>query len=201
MPASKNRRKSGSAAKKSGAEAASAPQALLPLSDRRAMELLLQAFGGGKADDAVSAAQDIMYDAWDADSKARRVALANKALEVSPLCADAYVLLAQEVAGHLDEEIELYQKGVAAGEAALGAAAFDDDVGNFWGLLETRPYMRARCGLALALWRKDARDAAIAHVQDMLRLNPGDNQGMRYILLAWLLAQRRQAEAGSLMRQ
>jgi tetratricopeptide (TPR) repeat protein len=165
------------------------------------MEALLRAFGGGAEDDAVYEAQDIMYDAWDADSKARRVALAKKALKVSPLCADAYVLLAQEVARHLDEEIELYQKGVEAGEKALGAAAFRDDVGHFWGLLETRPYMRARCGLAVALWQKGQQEAAIAHVQDMLRLNPNDNQGMRYILLAWLLARGRRDDVASLMRR
>lgn len=201
MPVSKNRRKSGTAVKKSRAAAAPAPTPLPPLPDRRAMEGLLRAFGGGAADDAVTKAQDIMYDAWDADSKARRVALAKKALKISPLCADAYVLLAQEVADHLDEEIELYRKGVEAGEMALGAAAFRDDVGHFWGLLETRPYMRARCGLAVALWQKGERDAATAHVRDMLRLNPNDNQGMRYALLGWLLALRKQDEAGALMRQ
>jgi tetratricopeptide (TPR) repeat protein len=83
----------------------------------------------------------------------------------------------------------------------LGAATFRDDVGHFWGLLETRPYMRARCGLSLALWQKGEHDVAIAHVQDMLRLNPNDNQGMRYILLAWLLARSRQDDAESLMRR
>ena len=201
MPVSKNRRKFGIAKKSRAAAAVSGPAPLPPLPDRRAMERLLKAFGGGSVDDAVSKAQDIMYDAWDADSKARRVALAKKALKVSPLCADAYVLLAQEIAGHLDEEIELYQKGVDAGERVLGAAAFRDDVGHFWGLLETRPYMRARCGLALALWQKGEQEAAIAHVQDMLRLNPNDNQGIRYILLAWFLARGRQDGIASLMRR
>jgi tetratricopeptide (TPR) repeat protein len=61
--------------------------------------------------------------------------------------------------------------------------------------------MRARCGLAVALWQKGERDVAIAHVQDMLRLNPNDNQGMRYILLAWLLARGAQDDAESLMRR
>lgn len=201
MPVSKNRRKSGAVVKKSRAATAQAPTPLPPLPVRRTMERLLKAFGGGEADDAVSKAQDIMYDAWDTDSKARRVALAKKALEVSPLCADAYVLLAQEVADHLDEEIQLYQKGVAAGETVLGAAPFRDDAGHFWGLLETRPYMRARCGLAVALWQKGEHDAAIAHVRDMLRLNPNDNQGVRYALLGWLMALRKRDEAEALMRQ
>lgn len=198
MSVSRSRRNSSAAGKKS--QTAKEPK-LLPLTDPRALALLLEAFDGEEADEGTRAAQEIMYDAWEADSKRRRVALARKALKVSALCADAYVLLAEETAGHLDEEIALYEKGVAAGETALGAAAFRDDVGHFWGLLETRPYMRARCGLALALWRKGEQDAAIAHVQDMLRLNPNDNQGMRHILLAWLLARGRQDDAAKLMRR
>jgi len=47
--------------------------------------------------------------------------------------------------------------------------------------------MRARLGLAQALWSSGERQPAIEHLQDMLRLNPGDNQGVRYILLVWLL--------------
>ena len=40
--------------------------------------------------------------------------------------------------------------GIAAGAEALGEINFQDDAGSFWGLLETRPYMRARHELALA---------------------------------------------------
>jgi hypothetical protein len=61
-----------------------------------------------------------MYDAWDARDKKRRIALAKKALELSPLCADAYVLLAQETAKDLDQTIEICRQGVEAGEKALG---------------------------------------------------------------------------------
>jgi len=34
-------------------------------------------------------AQDIMYDAWEADSKRERITLAKQALNSSDLCADA----------------------------------------------------------------------------------------------------------------
>jgi hypothetical protein len=96
----------------------------------------------------------LIYDAWDSSDKKRRIALAKKALEISPLCADAYFLLAQETARNLDQAIELYRQGVEAGEKAIGKAAFRDDVGHFWGLLETRPYMRARQGLAQTRHRR-----------------------------------------------
>jgi len=135
----------------------------------------------------VDAAQKVIYDAWEAPSPARRIALARKALEVSADCADAYVLLAQEAANTVEAARDLYAKGVAAGERALGRKAFRDYEGHFWGFLETRPYMRARRGLALCLHEMGERDAAIGHLQDMLRLNPGDNQGLRYLLASWLI--------------
>jgi tetratricopeptide (TPR) repeat protein len=131
-------------------------------------------------------AQDLIYDAWES-SKRWRVKLARKALEISEDCADAYVLLAEETARSLEEAKSLYEKGVTAGERALGRQMFRDDVGHFWGILETRPYMRARAGLAQSLWMLGKRQEAIDHYSDMLRLNPNDNQGIRYILAQCLL--------------
>ncbi|HEY8741700.1 MAG TPA: tetratricopeptide repeat protein [Chloroflexota bacterium] len=119
------------------------------------------------------------------------------ALEASADCADAYVLLAEETAQTLD----LYAKGVAAGERALGAAAFIEGVGHFWGTVETRPYMRARLGLAQCLWATGQRAEAIAHYQELLRLNPGDNQGVRYVLLPCLLEVGEHAGAKALLEQ
>jgi tetratricopeptide (TPR) repeat protein len=161
------------------------PPVTLP--DRRTMESLIAAIGGDQSDDAVEAAQDVMYDAWDRSGKRDRVALAHKALAISPLCADAYVLLAQEAAKSAEEALDLFRKGVAAGEQALGPAGFSEYAGHFWGFLETRPYMRARAGLAAALDALGEVDAAIGHYRDMLRLNPGDNQGIRYALAACLM--------------
>jgi tetratricopeptide (TPR) repeat protein len=131
-------------------------------------------------------AQELMYEAWEATGK-RRVKLANKALVISEDCADAYVLLAEETAETLEEARGLYAAGVKAGERALGEELFEEAAGHFWGILETRPYMRARAGLAGCLWQLGQRQEAITHFEEMLRLNPGDNQGIRYTLLNWYL--------------
>jgi hypothetical protein len=47
--------------------------------------------------------------------------------------------------------------------------------------------MRARAGLAMALIKLGDEGAAIEHCHAMLALNPGDNQGIRYLLLGCLL--------------
>lgn len=143
-------------------------------------------------------AQAIVYDALDQGDPKERVRLAWEALEVSPDCADAYVILAEEIPTSWVEELELYELGVAAGRRALGDA-FDETVGHFWGVLETRGYMRALAGRAEARWHMGAVDESIADVQEMLRLNPNDNQGMRYHLVDHLLIVWRNDEAAELL--
>jgi tetratricopeptide (TPR) repeat protein len=140
-----------------------------------------------------------MWSAWDMKDRGRRIAAARQALDLSPLCADAYVLLAEEAAQTAEETTELYRQGVEAGEAALGAEPFEKDVGYFWGILETRPYMRARNGLAQALWAIGRHEEAIGHYRELLRLNPNDNQGNRYLLAECLLKLDRDDEVAALL--
>lgn len=140
-------------------------------------------------------AQELIYDAWDSGDPRRQVELANEALRLSPLCADAYVTLAVNAAPGAPQTLELWRRGVEAGQKALGAA-FEDYIGKFWSHLETRPYMRARFGLAAALWARGACEDAIAHAREMLRLNPNDNQGVRYALAAWLAGSEEDADDG-----
>jgi tetratricopeptide (TPR) repeat protein len=50
--------------------------------------------------------------------------------------------------------------------------------------------MRSRAGLAATLDALGEVEAAIGHYRDMLRLNPGDNQGIRYVLARCLMKSR-----------
>ncbi len=156
--------------------------------------------GGPKADTPLARAQEIMYQAFNTTKPAERVKLARKALDVSADCADAYVVLAEH-AQNGKEALEYYEKGVAAGERAIGPMTLQEATGQFWGLLETRPYMRALKGLAIGLWSEGRHDEAVAHLQDMLRLNPNDNQGVRDILATWLLISDRNQELAELLER
>ncbi|HET7274148.1 MAG TPA: hypothetical protein VFI91_03165 [Longimicrobiaceae bacterium] len=151
--------------------------------------------------DPLRRAQELIYDAWEMLYKSDRVRLAERALVISPDCADAYNLLAEEKAKSAAEARAYYEEGVRAGERALGPEAFKEDVGYFWGLMETRPYMRARAGLAECLWILGEREAAVEHYRDMLRLNPGDNQGIRYVLLGRLLEMGEEERVGKLLKE
>jgi tetratricopeptide (TPR) repeat protein len=142
-------------------------------------------------------AQDVMYRAWEARGR-RRVQLARRALELSADCADAYVLLAEESRAP-EAALALYAQGVAAGERALGPDFFAQEAGRFWDIAATRPYMRARFGLAQALEDANRHDDAIEHYRELLRLNEGDNLGVRHVLLTALMLAGRDAETPALL--
>ncbi|HUQ47258.1 MAG TPA: hypothetical protein VM053_03320 [Gemmatimonadaceae bacterium] len=139
-------------------------------------------------------AQEIMFLAWEESDPNDRITLAESAVEMSADCADGFTLLGDEKAFSANEARAYYEEAVRAGARAIGEKAFDEDVGHFWGILETRPYMRARARLASCLWDLGEKQAAVAHLQELLRLNPGDNQGNRYLLLDFLI-QLREDEA------
>jgi tetratricopeptide (TPR) repeat protein len=180
----------------------------MPFFDRRGMEgtmfkAIAEKFGEepGTGNPNLDRAQQIMYQAWDEANPGKRITLAHEALATSPDCADAYVLLAEEEADTVGHALKLYQQGVAAGERALGQEYFEENAGMFWGLLETRPYMRAREGLANMLWHLNRKDEAIEHYLEMLRLNENDNQGVRYSLADLLLLTNRYDDLAKLLHR
>lgn len=164
------------------------------------IQAMLSQVANARLSDEVDMAQQIMFEAWETENPKRRAALARKALKASEDCADAWLLLAEETAETPRAALDLLKKAVAAGERALGPVAFEEDAGHFWGLIETRPYMRARHALAIALWDAGHGDEAADHLSDMIRLNPRDNQGVRYQLLNWLLMLDRNADLDALLK-
>ena len=157
-----------------------------------ANEMMRQQFVGKSADEIeftprtdIERAQDLCYQAFDARGR-RQLQLARQAIEICPDCADAYVILAERM-GDVEKRRELYAKAVEAGQRSLGEERFKEDAGEFWSMTDTRPYMRARFGLAECLDALGRTEEAVGHYQALLRLNPGDNQGVRFILVPKLI--------------
>jgi tetratricopeptide (TPR) repeat protein len=130
-------------------------------------------------------AQDLCYKAFESRGR-RRIILARQALAVSPDCADAWSILAEQ-SGDGDEVLRCYREAVAAGERALGPGRLTSDE-PFWADVLTRPFMRALEGLADACADRGLIAEAIGHYQRLLRLNPNDNQGVRDPLAGLLLS-------------
>jgi len=131
-------------------------------------------------------AQELMYDAMDTEDPYEQADLMHRALTLDPDCVDAIVLQAS-FTDDLDEAIEILSEAVATGEHSLGKTFFRENKGHFWGIFETRPYMRARAALADCLRQAGRLEEAIAHFGAMLELNPNDNQGIRDSLLGCYL--------------
>jgi len=173
--------------KRAKAEKPPSPQSLLRSIERH---LHLSAQAGetsGVDEDSAFQAQQLFYDAMEAESDERELELITKALELDPTNVDALrmVLLNSEL--KIEEEIEALRMIVALGEKNLGKKTFKEYAGEFWGFIETRPYMRAREQLAEALHWAGRLEEAVAEWEAMLELNPNDNQGVRFSLLACYL--------------
>ena len=142
-------------------------------------------------------AEALVHRALQAAGRAR-IKLAREATRRWADCADAWVLLAESMPDPA-RSLELYREAVAAAERALGPDVLRDRRGHFWSVLETRPYMRARLGLAFALWDAGDREAALGHWTEMIELDPGDHQGVRYPLAHRLLTLCRDDDAARVL--
>jgi len=131
-------------------------------------------------------AEDLILEAMEETSRRERKRLAKEALEIYPNSADAFIILAEE-AGSPEEALQLCERAMQAGYEDLGAEFFEKNEGHFWGITETRPYMRAKSNVAQLQWGLGKEDEAIANYKECLKLNPNDNQGVRDPLLTYLL--------------
>lgn len=134
----------------------------------------------------------------EAESEAQHFALLEKALKLDPGNVDVLLALLPYDLDAIDDEIAALRKIVHLAEGRLGPKAFKEMAGAFWGFHETRPYMRARCRLAETLRTAGRIPEAIEEYEGMLQLNPNDNQGIRYSLLACLLMENRLQEVRNL---
>ncbi|AQQ71444.1 hypothetical protein SMSP2_01818 [Limihaloglobus sulfuriphilus] len=150
-------------------------------------------------------AQELVYEAMDCiyHDEDKALGLCRKALKLYPNCIDALVMIAEVECQTIAAYANAMEKAVEAGRSELGAKCFKEDKGYFWGLLETRPFMRAMMQLATSykLMGKRYLSKAIAIFEEMLELNPNDNQGVRDILVDCYLADKSYDKAGKLIKQ
>ncbi len=88
--------------------------------------------------------------------------------------------------GRVLEAYVFCQAAVSIGLQAIPRKFKWDNARVTWGLLENRPFMRAYHNLGLWHFHSDRYDEAIEIFQRLLSVNPGDNQGVRYLLpICW----------------
>lgn len=122
------------------------------------------------------------WDALDQNNLEEADAHFQSALNDDPWRVDAYNGRAAvaEYRGDLEAAEAFYQEGYERGRDML--ASESPDAYWWWSDLDTRPYMRARAGLASIYWNRQKYRDAIDEYEALLHLNPNDNQGVRYLI-------------------
>jgi len=103
-----------------------------------------------------------------------------KALKVHPGHADAHnhLGIACLDQGHLEQA-----EGHFLAAFDGGAQALVQEAGQVaWGFLENRPYLRGLANLALVRHEQRRHDEEVEIYERLLRMNPNDNQGVRWLL-------------------
>ena len=109
----------------------------------------------------------------------------NKAMELEPDNLDAINASLDFIE---DQTWEYYQKlseAVKTGTRRMEKEGLmaQENIGHFWGILETRPYMRLLARYVDFLIEAGMMNRATAECEEMLRLSENDNLGMRYRLM------------------
>lgn len=140
-------------------------------------------------DDPAEAAQELAYRSMEEKSDQKALELARKALELDPDCIDARTVVIQITIHDPNVQIEAYRKLLAEARNKMGKGFFEENRGHFWGVVETRSFMRALESLAILLVSQERIGESIAVMEEMIDLNPNDNQGIRDTLLGLYLGE------------
>ncbi len=142
-------------------------------------------------------AEDLVDQAAEARGR-KRLKLLRQALEICPDCPDAHLAMAYRERD-LNKMRPLFERAVEAGRNRIPPQTWETGVGNFWRLIETRPFMRAIMGLGECLRAMNQPAQAAEQFEEMIRLNPADHQAARYRLISSLLELNRQPELEALI--
>ena len=131
---------------------------------------------------------DQALDIWEAGHDESAEKMLRAVVEACPNHIDAlhHLSLIYNEQGRKLEAYVFCQAAVSIGLQAIPRKFKWDNARVTWGMLENRPFMRAYHNLGLWHFHSGRYDDAIEIFQRLLSVNPGDNQGVRYLLpICW----------------
>lgn len=128
-------------------------------------------------------------------------AMFERALKRNPSDIDAlhHLAVVLDRAGKAEEARRLWTDAVRLGREAIPAGFHKGRDRLSWGWLENRPYLRALQGLGCSHLELGKKDEALAIFEELLDLNPDDNQGVRELALELYLEAGRMDKARELV--
>ena len=130
-------------------------------------------------------AYEILEEAQNARNEKEAIKLAKKAYEKSPECFDA-ILFQCDLEENGIKRMKLLDDGLETEKNRLIKEKYFDkeNIGHFYGIFETRPYIRGLVVKAEYLLEEGKLRQAESICKEVLRLNENDNMGARYLLMA-----------------
>ena len=133
-------------------------------------------------------AQDLVYEAAELPP-AKANQNIQQALQLDADCIEAYEFLGGRETS-VESAMPFYEKGIAIGRKVFGGNFLKENKGMFWGLHETRPFMRCLQQYADCMLTTGKVKEAVAIQEELIALNPNDNQGVRDLLMLYLILLR-----------
>ena len=130
-------------------------------------------------------AYELLGKAKNANSKSQAIKYAKEAYNMCPDCFDA-LLFQVDLEENPLKRWKLLEEGLEYEKARLEKEGQfkKDNIGHFYGIFETRPYIRGLIAKVHCLIMdgkiKQARDVC----KEIIKLNKNDNMGARYLLMA-----------------
>lgn len=128
---------------------------------------------------------DFLELAESAATKKDALKYVKKAIELEPDNLDALSLKAELTAPTAEKLAEKYKELIEAANKLLSSQGYfnDENIGKFWLITETRPYMRLLDKYSVLLTDCGQLRLAESEYKNMLRLCSNDNLGVRYRLM------------------
>lgn len=134
--------------------------------------------------DQPETADDYLELAEEAKTKKAAMGYIKKALELEPDNLDALLMQAERNAKYPVDLVVSLPPIIEKGNALMEREGyFREDMGEFWGVLETRPYMRLRYAYLDALKNSGMMRKAAEEGERLMELCESDNLGVRYDLI------------------
>ncbi len=139
---------------------------------------------------------DYLEMAQNADNEKEAIKYVKKALKLDPNNIDAESYLITLTSKNMHEVFERYKEALDKHRKQLEKQGYftDEYKGEFWLVIETRPYIRLWYCYIEALIEMGMMDEAIKELKEVLIWNEGDNCGGRYYL-AHLYAYKQDKDA------
>ena len=134
-------------------------------------------------DTPLDKAMEKFSEAVEAKSEKKAIKLAKEAIKICPDYIEPYLFLIPFEHDGEDVLTEL-DKVITREKERLKKEGYFDEIGHFYGIWETRPYMRALHQRALVLLQYGKINLAKKELEEITKLNEHDNLGARYTLAA-----------------